>query len=204
MADHSKIEWTEATWPTQTVCEFVEGNGRKRQRIYERKFTDRPGARERREKAALGLSWCRRHRTWLPSAEVRSGVCRPCANAEYRAAYAKDGAAIRQRVYARKRNLDPIPAWWSSDRLADFDGLCAYGCGSAATTHDHIWPVGRGGRSVPGNVVPACQSCNSSKKDGDPIPWVDRGFLAFPVQWIDVLALAMEHGTDEWIEMSRV
>jgi 5-methylcytosine-specific restriction endonuclease McrA len=103
-------------------------------------------------------------------------------------------------VYARKRGLNPIPPWWSADRLADFAGNCAYGCGRPATGHDHIWPVVRGGRSVPSNVVPACQPCNSSKKDGDPTPWVERGFLAFPTQWTDVLALAIEHGTDEWLE----
>jgi 5-methylcytosine-specific restriction endonuclease McrA len=198
VADKSKIEWTEATWPLVTV--FVEQNKRGRTRAYVRQRTDRPGQSERRAQAALGLAWCRGCQEWLPTTGVRSGACRPCINAEYRATYAKDGEAIRRRVYARKRRLDPIPAWWSEDRFADFDGLCAYGCGEPASTHDHIWPVSLGGKSAPGNVVPACVSCNSSKKNRDPRPWVDRGVTAFPAQWHDVIALAVEHNTDEWVE----
>ncbi|SKQ03889.1 Uncharacterised protein [Mycobacteroides abscessus subsp. massiliense] len=31
-----------------------------------------------------------------------------------------------------------------------------------------------GGKTVYGNMVPACPSCNSSKKDSDPLPWIDR------------------------------
>ena len=29
---------------------------------------------------------------------------------------------------------------------------------------DHIVPIGRGGKSTRGNLVPACKSCNSNKK----------------------------------------
>jgi hypothetical protein len=30
---------------------------------------------------------------------------------------------------------------------------------------DHLWPLSRGGAHEPGNVVPACHSCNASKRD---------------------------------------
>ncbi|NLF19651.1 MAG: HNH endonuclease, partial [Lentisphaerae bacterium] len=30
-------------------------------------------------------------------------------------------------------------------------------------TMDHVVPVARGGRSVKGNVVPACRACNRGK-----------------------------------------
>lgn len=189
MADHSAIEWTEAT-------PIVDRGGR-RTRYYQRKRTDRPGARERREHAALGLAWCRGCREWLPLATVRSGVCRPCANVEYRRAYAADGAAIRAQKYARKRGLATIPPWWREDTLT---GSCAYGCGRPATTLDHIMPVARGGRSAPGNLAPTCGRCNSSKKDSDPAPWVERGCIAVPDLWDDLIALAIQHGTDEWLE----
>lgn len=53
-----------------------------------------------------------------------------------------------------------------------FDGECAY-CDSPATTWDHFVPVARGGRTVPGNMVPACSNCNSRKKDRDPENWLD-------------------------------
>lgn len=190
----SSIEWTEATWPEATP--IVDRDGR-RVRLYQRKVTDRPGARERRERAADGQAWCRGHRDWLSSETVRSGVCRPCANAEYRAAYAKDGASIRAQKIARKRRLAVIPAWWREESL---EGPCAYGCGRQATTLDHIWPVALGGESRPGNLVPACGPCNSSKKDTHPAPWVERGLAAFPGLWVNILGLAFEHGCDEWTE----
>ena len=40
--------------------------------------------------------------------------------------------------------------------------LCFY-CGEPATTVDHIIPVSKGGHHSVGNLVPACQPCNSSK-----------------------------------------
>jgi len=61
--------------------------------------------------------------------------------------------------------------WWKN-RLAK--GICHY-CGgafpSADLTMDHIVPLVRGGRSVRGNVVPACKECNNRKKHMLPIEW---------------------------------
>lgn len=193
MSTTSKIEWTQKTWPPETPVEFTEGNGRTRRRTYVRVRTDRPGARERRERAVDGPAWCRGHRAWLPLAGIRKGVCRPCANAEYRATYAEDGEAIRQRVYARKRDLEPIPGWWAVQRREEFGGLCAYGCGRAGATFDHLFPVVRGGQSRPDNLVPACAPCNCSKRDGDPMPWLDRFAQAFPAQWADFIDLNYVH-----------
>jgi 5-methylcytosine-specific restriction enzyme A len=55
-------------------------------------------------------------------------------------------------------------AWWQR-RLQR--GVCAY-CekvfAAADLTMDHVVPVARGGRSVKGNVVPACKDCNNQKK----------------------------------------
>ena len=91
------------------------------------------------------------------------------ANTVYRAYYAGPaGAAIRSRVYARKRNLDPIPDWWRDDLLEEG---CAY-CDKPADTLDHVIPVADGGKSEPGNLVPACGSCNSKKKASNPMPWI--------------------------------
>jgi len=67
--------------------------------------------------------------------------------------------------------------------LAEFDGTCAY-CGATATAEnrgivpDHLVAVTDFGELVPGNIVPACQSCNDSRGNK---PW--REFLAnrFPV-----------------------
>jgi 5-methylcytosine-specific restriction protein A len=40
-------------------------------------------------------------------------------------------------------------------------------------TMDHIVPIARGGRSTKGNVVPACKSCNTKKKQLLPMEWED-------------------------------
>lgn len=46
---------------------------------------------------------------------------------------------------------------------ARHDDRCAY-CGEVRTlTQDHVIPIVRGGRHAIGNLLPACQSCNSSK-----------------------------------------
>jgi 5-methylcytosine-specific restriction endonuclease McrA len=61
--------------------------------------------------------------------------------------------------------------WWSN-RLNR--GICHY-CGGTfppdELTMDHLVPVTRGGKSTPGNVVPACRGCNSRKKYLLPIEW---------------------------------
>ena len=67
----------------------------------------------------------------------------------------------REREKARQLRAS---AWWRR-RLQR--GLCAY-CGGAFSerelTMDHVVPVARGGRSVRGNVAPACKECNNRKK----------------------------------------
>jgi 5-methylcytosine-specific restriction protein A len=76
----------------------------------------------------------------------------------------------RERIRARELRGSQ---WWKR-RLAD--GVCYY-CrrrvGARALTMDHIVPVGRGGRSVRGNVVPACKSCNTRKQSLLPVEWQD-------------------------------
>lgn len=160
-----------------------------------------PSIPDRRRHAAIGDAWCRGCRSWLPTAEVRSGVCRVHAAAEARDSYkGPAGAQIRSRIYARKRDLAPIPPWWQDEERDRFGGLCAYGCGRRSDTVDHIWPVSRGGRSAPGNLAPACRSCNSSKSNGDPTPWFERGYAAFPNAWADLVSLALTLNTDHWLE----
>ncbi len=36
---------------------------------------------------------------------------------------------------------------------------------------DHVVPMGRGGRSTRGYVVPACKDCNSKKQSMVPVEW---------------------------------
>ena len=56
-----------------------------------------------------------------------------------------------------------------------FGGECAY-CGCTphkgrSLTRDHLQPVSRGGKTIQSNIVPACESCNSSKGADDFKDW---------------------------------
>lgn len=58
--------------------------------------------------------------------------------------------------------------------ISRYGQRCAY-CGQRrALTKDHVIPVSRGGRHAIGNILPACQSCNSSKRDDLLIYWLNR------------------------------
>jgi 5-methylcytosine-specific restriction protein A len=61
--------------------------------------------------------------------------------------------------------------WWKRKRST---GICYY-CGGkfkpAELTMDHLIPVTRGGKSVQGNLVPACKECNNKKKYLLPTEW---------------------------------
>lgn len=52
---------------------------------------------------------------------------------------------------------------------------CAY-CGSNETAleRDCVLPISRGGRYTIDNVVPACRSCNSSKRNHEVTAWMRR------------------------------
>lgn len=77
---------------------------------------------------------------------------------------------LLRRERARARELRASP-WW---RRRIGQGVCHY-CrrqvGAAALTMDHLVPLGRGGRSRRGNVVPACKACNTRKKTLLPVEW---------------------------------
>jgi 5-methylcytosine-specific restriction endonuclease McrA len=155
-----------------------------------RKNPERPGKLERQARRAQGEAWCRGCRGWLPVDQVPgvSGACREHLAAEYRARYAASPASTRSRVNARKRGVEPLPligAEWLTDQ---FGGQCAY-CPDAATTWDHVVPVVLGGGTEPGNVVPACRPCNSSKKNSDVDEWMARTGRTPHMALLDVMLL---------------
>lgn len=143
------------------------------------RITDKPGP-SRTERAAmreLGLGWCRRCEEWC--AGVRGGLCREHSNEVAREWYAESGWRTRRaRPSARRRNVEPITEEIAEILRDGDDGLCAYGCGRVATSWDHVVPVSKDGETVPGNIVPACRPCNSSKSNGDPVPWLAK--LRYP------------------------
>lgn len=72
--------------------------------------------------------------------------------------------------------------WWKRRRST---GVCYY-CGRtfkpAELTMDHIVPIGRGGKSTKGNVVPSCKECNTKKK------------YMLLIEWEEYLKSAKEEG----------
>ena len=135
-----------------------------------------PTLHERRHQREKGFAWCSGCKEWLPSAEVRSGKCKK-HHAEYaRQRYADDKRYRQERKQhskSRRRDIRPLPPEAQDVLMEEFDGECAY-CGEPAASWDHIFPVSKGGDTTPGNIVPACISCNSSKRTKDVITWLDE------------------------------
>ena len=72
--------------------------------------------------------------------------------------------------------------------LRDCGRRCVY-CGDRleldTATLDHVYPRARGGPHLPGNLVPACESCNQMKADMLPFefftryPWAGQNFVRY-------------------------
>lgn len=79
-----------------------------------------------------------------------------------------------RRRRARTKAFEAIESIEWLDTLTVFDNRCAY-CGrDGALEQDHVVPVSRGGRHTIDNLVPACVSCNTSKKDSDFLIWYKK------------------------------
>jgi 5-methylcytosine-specific restriction endonuclease McrA len=61
--------------------------------------------------------------------------------------------------------------WWKRRISTGVCYYCRRQVGPKALTMDHLVPLGRGGTSIRGNVVPACRVCNTRKKAMVPIEW---------------------------------
>jgi hypothetical protein len=63
-----------------------------------------------------------------------------------------------------------VPDAWQS-AIQELGNACIY-CGVSGDDQrlqlDHLWPESQGGCVVPGNMVPACPTCNSDRRE---IPW---------------------------------
>jgi len=74
----------------------------------------------------------------------------------------------RERAKARELRAS---GWWKRKLSTGVCYYCRRKVGSSTLTMDHLVPLGRGGRSVRGNVVPACKECNTRKKARLPVEW---------------------------------
>lgn len=87
--------------------------------------------------------------------------------ATWRAANPHKTRAKSSRYRARKRGVPVLTftaAQWQ-ELIDEYLGRCAYcGCKPDVLTQDHVIPLSRGGNHTKENIVPACVSCNSSKR----------------------------------------
>ena len=61
--------------------------------------------------------------------------------------------------------------WWQN-RIANASCYyCRRKLKRTEVTMDHIVPLSRGGKSTPGNTVPACKACNTKKRDCTAVEW---------------------------------
>lgn len=50
------------------------------------------------------------------------------------------------------------------------DASCAY-CGGPYDVDEHVVPISRGGKTEISNLVPACEPCNTRKRDRTALEW---------------------------------
>ena len=92
-------------------------------------------------------------------------AARPDYQREWSKEHPEARAAIMHNYQHSKRangGTFPRAAWEHLKAL--FGHCCAY-CGrlTKKLTQDHVVPISKGGWHFSGNIVPACQSCNSQK-----------------------------------------
>jgi 5-methylcytosine-specific restriction protein A len=61
--------------------------------------------------------------------------------------------------------------WWQNLIQKTQCYYCQLPISRELVTMDHIVPISRGGRSTPGNLVPACKNCNVQKRSLTPVEW---------------------------------
>jgi 5-methylcytosine-specific restriction endonuclease McrA len=77
---------------------------------------------------------------------------------------------VLKRERAKARELRQTQ-WWKRRIGTGICHYCRRHVGIAALTMDHVVPLGRGGQSRRGNVVPACKDCNTRKRSLVPVEW---------------------------------
>lgn len=84
--------------------------------------------------------------------------------------FADEAHIKRERAKARAARTS---RWWQQKAGKGVCHYCGKQVGMKALTMDHVVPLGRGGTTTPGNIVPACRDCNKEKGVDTP---VDRFF----------------------------
>ena len=74
-------------------------------------------------------------------------------------------------------------------RFAQFDNSCAYCGGTNNLIVEHFIPRSKGGPHALGNLLPACQRCNVSKRDHDAEQWYRAQVFFSQKRWLMMLAV---------------
>jgi 5-methylcytosine-specific restriction endonuclease McrA len=118
------------------------------------------------------------------------------ARIEYKEEYFSQnpiGRLLRRITKQRRRALSKSVAsaftskdWQSA--LEYFEHCCAY-CGkpSSKLDQDHFIPLARGGSYTRNNIVPACRSCNSAKRDKDPFECLSSNIFSKVQEYFEAL-----------------
>jgi hypothetical protein len=78
------------------------------------------------------------------------------------------------RRAARRQSIVPLSSDGKAQRFAIFSNRCAY-CGrNQSLSVDHVLALNAGGLDEISNIVPACQTCNSSKRASPVEEWYRR------------------------------
>lgn len=150
-----------------------------------------PTRRNRVEMLSVGMKWCSGCKAWLQASEVHAGLCRHHQNEAARARYKNNETCrfkARQHAHSRRRRVEPVPVEGAEYLLECFEGKCAY-CDRDATTWDHVFPISHGGLTEPGNIVPCCRYCNSSKRNCNVWEWIGKRKIKLKDALISILIL---------------
>ncbi len=110
---------------------------------------------------------------------------RQMTDAQYRR-YHRDKSK-RRKAEMRKLHAVRFRKGEIDCRFQQFNNTCAY-CGATGDLHiEHFIPIAKGGPHAIGNIVPACQSCNFSKRDHDPEDWYRGQAFFSSARWALIL-----------------
>lgn len=151
---------------------------------YTRKTQGEPGQSERRRMACSGLVWCFDCRKWvlesLASKPRFTGRCADHERAFKRAKYRANPEPQKEASRKRRKETKPIPRAERERLIVMFKGRCAYCEVREWEEWEHVIPLAAGGPTKPGNIVPACGHCNSSKKDKELHAWLKKKHMQMP------------------------
>jgi 5-methylcytosine-specific restriction enzyme A len=85
----------------------------------------------------------------------------------------------REHIKKERKKARELQAsqWWRQKLQTGVCHYCELKYSPSELTMDHIVPVGRGGRSNPGNLVVCCKTCNSKKAHKTPAEMMMEALL---------------------------